>query len=63
MKFCIMNKLKLFIKWMSARMKNTTFELSPEYFLALTYEDFNDFRQADLPRMEQAGTLRNLEEA
>ena len=46
-----MNKLKLFIKWMSTRMKDIKFELSPEYLLTLTYEEFNVFRQVDMPSM------------
>ena len=51
LKFCTMHKLKLFIKWMSTRMKDTIFELSAENLLALTYEDFNVFRQADMIKM------------
>ena len=51
LKFGTMNELKLFIKWMSTRMKDTTFELAAEYLLALTYEEFNVFRQEDMIRM------------
>ena len=46
-----MYKHKLFINWMSTRMKYTTFELSPEHLSLLTYEDFNVFRQEDMIRM------------
>ena len=49
-----MNKLKLLIKWMSTRMKDTTFELSAEYLIALTYEDFNVFRQKYMIRMHSS---------
>ena len=41
---------------MSARMKDTTSELSAEYLLALTYEDFNVFRQADMIKMMSKST-------
>ena len=51
LKFGTMNKLKLLIKWISTRMKDSTFELSAEYILALTYKKFNIFRQADMPRI------------
>ena len=53
LEFGSMNKLKLFIMWMSTRMKDTTFELSAEHLLALTYEDFNFFRQAEMIRMSK----------
>ena len=46
-----MNKLMLFISWMSTRMKDTTVEQYVEHILALTYEDFNVFRTADMNRM------------
>ena len=36
LKFGTMNKLRLFISWMSTRMKDTTFELYAEHLLALT---------------------------
>ena len=51
LKFGTMNKHKLFINWMSTRMKYTTFELSPEHLSPLTYEDFHGFRQEDMIRM------------
>ena len=50
-------KLRLFIKWMSTGMKDITFELSDEYLLALTYEDFNVFGQADMIKMMSSSTL------
>ena len=51
LKFCTMHKLWFFIKCMSTSMKDTTYELPAEYLLALTYEDFNVFWQADMIRM------------
>ena len=33
------------MSWMSTRMKGTTFELYAEHLLALTQEQYNDFRQ------------------
>ena len=51
-----MNKLKLLIRWMSTRMKDTTFELSAEHLLALTYEEFYVFRQEYMIRMSSEPT-------
>ena len=51
LKFATMKKMMLFISWMSTRLKNKTIQPSSEYRLALTYEDFNVFRQADMIRM------------
>ena len=51
-----MNKLRLFIRWMSTRMKGITLELSAEHLLALTYKDFNVFRQAEMIRMSSEPT-------
>ena len=38
LKFGTMNKLRLFISWMSTRMKSTKFELHAEGLLALAQE-------------------------
>ena len=51
LKFATMNRLRLFIRWMSTRMKYTTFEFSAEHLLAITFDKFNVFRQADMIRM------------
>ena len=56
LKFDTMNKFKLFIKWMSTRMMDSKFELSAQYILALTYEEFNVFRRADMCRMGSTPT-------
>ena len=56
LKFGIMNKLKLFISWMSTRMREATSELYAEHLLALTHEQFNDFRQEDMIRMSSVPT-------
>ena len=55
LKFGTMNKLRGFISWMSTRMKNK-FELYAEHLIALTYEEFNDFRQEDMIRMSSVPT-------
>ena len=44
LKFGMMNKLWWFISWTSTRIKDITFELYAKHFLALTYEEFNEFR-------------------
>ena len=51
LKFGTMNKIRLFISWMSTRMTDTTVELYAEDLLALTYGDFNVLRTADLNRV------------
>ena len=56
LKFATMNKIKLFINWMSTRKKENTFQLSSEYVLSLTYHDFNKFRQEDMISMTKVQT-------
>ena len=51
-----MNKIKLFISWMSTRKKENTFQLSTQYLLSLTYQDFNKFRQEDMIRTTKVPT-------
>ena len=51
-----MNKLRLFISWISTRMKDTTFEHYAEHLLALTWEQYNDFRQEDMIRLTSGPT-------
>ena len=55
-KFGTMNKLRLFIKSMSTRMKESTFELYAEALLALKREQFNNVRQEDMIRMTSGPT-------
>ena len=56
LKYGTMNKLKLVISWMISRMKETIFELYAEHLLALTCEQFNDFRPEDTIRMSSVPT-------
>ena len=42
---------QVFISWMSTRMRGTTFELYAEHLLALTHEQYNDFRQEEMIKM------------
>ena len=56
LKFGTMNKLRLFISWMSTRMKDTTFELCNEHLHTITHEQYNDFRQEDMIRMTSGST-------
>ena len=48
--------MKLFISWLSTREKENTFQLSSQYLLFLTYQDFNKFRQEDMIRMTKVPT-------
>ena len=54
--FSTMNKMRMFISWMSSRKKETTFQLSSQYLLSLTYQSFNKFRQEDMFRMTKMPT-------
>ena len=54
--FGTMNKMKLFISWMSTRKKVTTFQLSSQYLLSITYHNFNKVRQEDMIRMTKVPT-------
>ena len=56
LKFATMNKIKLFISWMSTRKKETTFQPFSQYLLSLTYQDFNQFRQEHMIRMTKVTT-------
>ena len=48
LKFNTMYKIKMFIKWMSERMKNVIFTLHDQFLTSLTGEQFIDFRQEDM---------------
>ena len=50
--------LKLLISFMLTRMKGNTFQISPQYFLFLTHQDFNEFRQENWIRMIKEGTIQ-----
>ena len=56
LKFGSMSKMKLLISWMSTRKKETTFQLSSQYLLSLTSQDFNKFRQENMIRMTKVTT-------
>ena len=56
LKFGTMNKHRLFVSWMAMRIEDTTFELYAEHVLALTQEQYNDFRQQDMIRMTRGPT-------
>ena len=51
LKFSTMNKIRMFTSWMGTKMTDSFFELYAEDLLALTSEQLNDFRQADMIRM------------
>ena len=56
LRFGTMNMLRLFIKWMSTRKKESTFELYAENLLVMTREQFNNFRQEDMIRIASGPT-------
>ena len=51
LKFSTMNKIRMFTFWMGTKLTDAIFKLCAEDILALTREQFNDFRQADMIRM------------
>ena len=53
-----MDRIRLFISWMSTRKKNNTFQLSSHNLLSLTYQDLNKFRQEDMFRMTKVPTTQ-----
>ena len=54
--FCTMNRIKLFISWMSTTKKETTFHFLSQYLISLIYPNFNKFRQEDMIRMTKVPT-------
>ena len=54
--FATMNKIKLFISWMSNRKKKPHFNFLLSTFFSLTYQDFNKFRKEDMIRMTKLQT-------
>ena len=57
LKLITMHKLKLFIGWMSTRKKGTTFQLSSQCLLSLTYQDFQNFRLEERIREDKEQAL------
>ena len=53
-----MNKLKLLISLMPTLNLENAFQLSSQYLLSLTYQDFNKFRQEDMIRMTKVPTTQ-----
>ena len=49
-----MNRIELFIKWMSERMRNGSFKLYDEFLTSLTGEQFINFRQEDMKRLSNS---------
>ena len=58
LKFSTMNRMKLLISWMPTMNKENAFQLSSQYILSLTYQDFNKFRQEDMFRMTKMPTTQ-----
>ena len=48
LQFGIMNKPRLFMSWMSTRMKDSTCKLYAEHLLTLMQEQYNNFRQEEM---------------
>ena len=51
LKFGTINKIRMFTSWMGTKMTYGIFERNAEDLLALTREQINDCRQADMIRM------------
>ena len=58
LKSSTMNTVKLFISWMLTRTKGNIFQLSSQYFLSLTHQEFNKFRQENMSRMTKVPTTQ-----
>ena len=56
--FSTKNRLKLLISLMPTLKKENAFQLSSQYLLSLTYQDFNKFRQEDMIRMTKVPTTQ-----
>ena len=56
LKFSTMNNLKLLISLMPIMNTENVFQLSSQYLLSFTYQDFNKFRQEDMIRMTKVPT-------
>ena len=59
LKFSTMNKIELFINWMSERIINGSFKLYDEFLTCLTGEQFIDFRQEDMKRLSNSRSPHN----
>ena len=58
LKSSTMNTIKLFNSWMLTRTNGNTFQLSSQYCLSLTYQEFNKFRQENMFRMTKVPTTQ-----
>ena len=58
LKFSTMGRIRLFISWMSTRKKGNTFQVSSQYHLSRTHQDFIKFKQENMIRIfkEQAAS-------
>ena len=61
LKFGTMNKIRMFISWMTTKMTDFTIELYAEHLLTLTRCQFNKFRQAKMIRMNDMSKSPPLE--
>ena len=53
-----MNKLEMLSSLTPTMEKENVFQLSSQYLLSLTYQDFNKFRQEDMIRMTKVPTTQ-----
>ena len=58
--FSTLNTILLFIFWIENRTNGYKIPLSPQYFLSLTYQEFNKFRQENMSRMTKVPTTKPL---
>ena len=58
LKYSTINTLNLFTSWVITRTNQKRFELPSQYFLSLTYQEFNKFRQENMSRMTKVPTTQ-----
>ena len=56
LKSSTINTMELFTSWMIMRTNLKIFDLPPQYFLSLTYQEFNKFRQENMSGMTKVPT-------
>ena len=58
LKYSTINTLNLFTSWVITGTNQKRFDLPSQYFLSLTYQEFNKFRQENMSRMTKVPTTQ-----
>ena len=58
LKYSTINTINLFTSWVVTRTNQKRFDLPSQYFLSLTYQEFNKFRQENMSRMTKVPTTQ-----